>query len=308
MTKKKGASAPTFIGLEGITVNVILDSINPRGQRVTTLHLRYPRMVHSELMTHRVFSRNGRSSRAVPVTTLSKEDVYLPIMKYNKSGMQPAEVLTKADQARAQKIWKDIAQFIQEKTEELNSIGAGVHKQWTNRLLEPQGWIDTLVTSTEWNNFLHLRLDSDAQDEIRDLAQKIQTALQESTPNKLKDGEWHLPYIIDKDYEDVRSLQREIAKTRETRSTQTDVFLYRTLCKISAARCARISYKPFTGEGNIESELERYERLAGSSPVHASPLEHQCMSDSGRTAPHFWGNLNGFVQFRKTISNEYVNG
>lgn len=304
MTKKK----TNYQGLEGVQATVILDSINKRGQRVTTFHLRYPRMIHSELMTHRVFSRNARSSRAVPVTTLAQENIYLPEMKYNQSGMQPADLLSKTDQAKAQKIWKEVAEFLNSKVAELGLIGAGVHKQWTNRLLEAQGWIDVLVTSTEWNNFFALRLDSGAQDEIRCLAERMMISLKASKPLLLEDGDWHLPYITNQDFEDVRNLQKEIAKTRETRSTQTDAFLYKTLCKISAARCARISYRPFAGEGDIKSELERYERLAGSSPVHASPLEHQCMADSERTAPHFWGNLNGFVQFRKTVPNEYVNG
>jgi hypothetical protein len=78
----------------GVSGQIILDSINAEGIRLTTLHMRYPRMVHSELMTHRVFSRNGRSSRAVPVMTLLAEDHYTPHFLKNKPGMVATEEMT----------------------------------------------------------------------------------------------------------------------------------------------------------------------------------------------------------------------
>ena len=37
------------------------------GCRVTSFILTYPRFIHSEVMTHRAFSRNAASSRAIPV-------------------------------------------------------------------------------------------------------------------------------------------------------------------------------------------------------------------------------------------------
>ena len=50
-----------------IEAKVILDSVSPAGKRITTLQLKYPRFIHSEFMTHRAFSRNAASSRAIPV-------------------------------------------------------------------------------------------------------------------------------------------------------------------------------------------------------------------------------------------------
>ena len=35
------------------TARIIADSVNPAGQRLTTVQVRYWRAVHSELMTHR---------------------------------------------------------------------------------------------------------------------------------------------------------------------------------------------------------------------------------------------------------------
>ena len=38
-----------------------------------TFELTYPRYIHSEFMTHRVFSRNASSSRAIPVKRMIEQ-------------------------------------------------------------------------------------------------------------------------------------------------------------------------------------------------------------------------------------------
>jgi Thymidylate synthase complementing protein len=43
------------------TARVIADSVNPDGQRITTLQLRYWRAIHAEFMTHRAFCISGNS-------------------------------------------------------------------------------------------------------------------------------------------------------------------------------------------------------------------------------------------------------
>lgn len=97
------------------------------------------------------------------------------------------------------------------------------------------------------------------------------------------------------------------------------------LIKLSVARCARVSY--LTTEGSkptIEADLALYDRLVGSIPLHASPAEHQAKPDwrvetrqkrgGGRPLvyptvgpwerPDAHGNLPGWVQHRKTLTNE----
>ena len=49
------------------SARILLDSLSPSGARLTTMEVRYPRFIHSEMMTHRVFSRNAASSRAIPI-------------------------------------------------------------------------------------------------------------------------------------------------------------------------------------------------------------------------------------------------
>lgn len=193
----------------------------------------------------------------------------------------------------------------------------GYHKQVANRLVEPFMWMDLLVTATHWANFLHLRDHPDAEPHIRDLAVLVGKALEAAKLRDLDVGEWHLPYI--------KKADRKEAQTRFKLKENRTGFLK----KISAARCARISYKPFDGDSSYERELERFEMLVGNDAVHASPLEHQCSPDQVATVETTWWNdednamlrdssllgflhpdlhgpLTGFIQFRKTVPNEAV--
>ena len=63
-----------------ITVKIIADSVAPSGKRLTTMLLRYPRFIHAELMTHRTFSRNASSSRAIPVKKIIADIMADPAM------------------------------------------------------------------------------------------------------------------------------------------------------------------------------------------------------------------------------------
>ena len=277
--------------------DVVLASSTALAPPLYTLHLRYPRIIHSELMTHRVFSRNARSSRAVPVKTMLEEVRTNPFVPWhwlkNQPGMQGSVPLTDDERREAEALWlAPLPGVIWSVEQMMNPEGLSVHKQNPNRLLEPWMFIDTLVTATNWSNFLWLRDHSDAEPHFRDLAQMVKEAIDGAEVQELKPGEWHLPYVTD---EDRWSLNDE------------------QLPKISAARSARISYMPFDGGSatDYDRELTRYDLLVGdgTQPVHASPLEHQATPD-GRLihdqikAP-LSGNLDtGWIQFRKTVRGE----
>lgn len=292
--------------LRTATAKIVLDSISPDGIRLTTIQLRYPRMVHADFMTHRVFSRNGRSSRAVPFATLVKEEPYIPVFMKNKPGMVASEELEWRDAIAAQEIWEGAAKYCQEAAENLADLG--VHKQWVNRMLEWFGYIDVLVTSTEWANFMALRDEAGAQPEIQDIATAIKEAMAGSTPTNLNAGIWHMPYINADDWDMVADYEGFDNPTVEE---QVDL-----LKKISVARCARLTIKPFDGDGSIEKELARYDLLMTSRPVHASPAEHIATPDvyyqptlesKGRWQnQHEHGNFTGWRQFRKQIPHNTV--
>lgn len=286
---------------------------------IITIHARYPRIIHGEIMTHRVFSRNARSSRAVPVMTMIKEVWNSPFVPWhwgkNQKGMQADVEITGWRLWIGRKLWIFSSKLACVAAYLLYKLG--FHKQIGNRLLEPFSFIDTLITSTSWANFFHLRDHDMAEPHFHDLAGLVRAAIGEADFQQLEDGEWHLPYVNAGDYIAVEDY---LEPYPETTHPTIDV-----LKKLSVARCARISYKPFDGNGSIEAEIARHDSLVGSSPLHASPAEHQAMSDEKSTelrlefvdgteevgkiwsSPELGGNLGpGYIQYRKTLAGEYI--
>lgn len=290
--------------MSGIAAKVIADSVSPQSIRLRSLELRMPRIILAEFNTHRKISKNTRSSRAVPVEKVIEEVMTNPFIPHHwgaaQKGMQ-AYNETSAPIDMGPLIGGSIYPI--EATNEqawlfgrdqMVKLAEGFHrsgyaKQIINRLLEPWMWVDTLATSTEWNNFLWLRDHHAAEPHIQRLARAMKDAMEASTPQPLKPGEWHLPYVNDDERHTLpEHVQREI----------------------SVARCARISYAPFDGDGSIEKERERFNLLVGSSPLHASPAEHQGTPDflkgfrTGYENEDKHGNLDGWIQFRKLLPNE----
>ncbi|MFA9261844.1 MAG: hypothetical protein ACEQSB_00590 [Undibacterium sp.] len=310
-----------------IKVKVIADSISEAGIRLATMHLRYPRIVHSELMTHRVFSRNARSSRAVPVATMLKEVMKEPFIPWhwgkNQKGMQADEEcdelvdmsaihdLPFMDCLTREEAWLLLRDNAVRGAEAFSK--AGYHKQIANRLIEPFAYIDTLVSSTDWANWDALRDHADAEPHIADLAREMKIERHNSEPEPLKHGEWHLPYVSKQEQVDI--WLDEFGGNQGNGPEASDNHL-RLLVKLSTARCARISYKPFDDNGSIEKEVERHDMLVGSTPLHASPAEHQATPDkivfnyrdgmdtSDWDSEHLHGNFRGWKQYRKMLPNE----
>ncbi len=293
-----------------ISAIVVADSISPQGIRLTTMQITLHRYVLAEFNTHRQFSRNFRSSRAVPVAKLLREVRENPAEPVawlrNKPGMQGTDPMTLEEEAFAQACWRKAAVDAAFHAERLATLG--LHKQWANRGLEPYLYVHGVVTSTEWANFLALRRHPDAQPEMKVLADAMWEAREASTPTSLVPGEWHLPYVY-------LARDAELLLTRpKGDSTSWGEWFGGLLRKISVARCARVSYLTHEGKTpNVEEDLKLYDRLVGSVPLHASPAEHQATPDEMPEYPgDAWlhsrqhGNLRGWRQFRKMLPNECV--
>lgn len=238
---------------------VIAHSVQDGAPELITLQLEYPRYIHGELMSHRVFSRNASSSRAIPATRMIKNAWKNPARPYywgsNKAGMQAGKELTGLRLLMAKAVWAMSCTFACIFSYLLHLIG--LHKQHTNRITEPFQHISVIVTSTEWSNFFELRNHPDAQPEIKALAQAMLDAINNSVPTVLPRGGWHLPYITQ---EDVDETNNNIALLR----------------KLSAARCARVSYLNHDGKKPThEEDLRLFDRLVADKPMHLSPTEHQ---------------------------------
>lgn len=265
-----------------IDVKIVADSKSYDDIRLITYELTYPRYIHSEFMTHRVFSRNASSSRAIPIKKVIEEVTTNPVIPVewgkNQKGMQAREQLSIEDSPKATKIWLDAASAAASFATALETLG--VHKQITNRILEPFINIKVICTATEYQNFFKLRAHPDAQPEIRMLAEKMLEVYKLSQPVKLKSDQYHIPYVS---AEEINNYKIE------------------TLIKCSIARCARVSYKNHDGTNPIiDKDIELYEKLLESR--HLSPFEHVAKPDS----LEWHANLYGWKSIRRTIPGEYI--
>lgn len=296
-----------------ITATIVADSISPQGVRLTTFELEYPRFIHAEVMTHRVFSRNAQSSRAVPVNKSLEQEIISPVVwGANKAGMSSDTSLSQEAINEVAYFWHAAARTCQDFAERM--ARAGLHKQWANRCLEWFSPIKVVVTATEWDNFFWLRDDPEAaQPEIVELARKMKEAMDASDPITLHSGEWHLPYIV---FDEVR---RWYTFDDGVSFLQLDL---ETAKKVSAGCCAAVSYR---NNPSIDKCLEIWEKLFSGPKPHLSPVEHaatpmfgtnQYSEQSNLQSPKTWqegithsdrdgnlwsGNLRGWVQLRQVI-------
>ena len=296
---------------------VLADSRSPTGYRLTTLEATFPRFVLAEFNTHRVFSRNSASSRAIPIAKQLRrvlEDPYVPIeFGSNQPGMQAGAALTGEKRDAAEREWlharddamrrvlglvadpeaisadDDLFEALDSVEEAIRNRAQptewlNVHKQIANRLLEPFMWHTVIVTATEWDNFWNLRCHPDAQPEIRLVAESMRAAAMDSEPAQLDWDDWHLPLIRPED--------REEASTED-------------LIKVSAGRCARVSYLTHAGKRDLEADVELHDRLLTSG--HMSPLEHpaQPLRSAADLKESEWsGNFRGWRSYRKQVPSE----
>ncbi|MBG23752.1 MAG: hypothetical protein CMF22_10555 [Idiomarinaceae bacterium] len=319
-------------GKGGISAKIIKDSMSSvNGKRITTFELVYPRFIHGEFMTHRMFSRNAASSRAIPIKKVIEnidENTAMPIhWGAAQKGMQAENECNNpvvdwySDNALSREaIWngaKDNAVMVAEEFDK-----AGYHKQIVNRLLEPFQFIKVVCTATEFDNWFWLRDHEDAQPEIAELARCMSVAMEQSFIDILDPGQWHLPYVSSMS-DAEGNIDYYIDMNGETVRLSLDEAL-----KVSASCCAQISYRLL--DNSLDKALKIYDMLVTSEPVHASPFEHQatpisydeeCKYDKtwwngwqeGITHQdkdgNFWsGNFNGWIQYRQLIPNNAKTG
>lgn len=266
-------------------------------ENLWTFELTYPRYIHSEFLTHRAFSRNASSSRAIPVDRVIKQiennPVIPPKVYMNKPGMVGD---VKADEATTKdfyNLWREAAENACNTAKEMELFG--IHKQHINRILEPFQFIKVVVTATEWDNFFKLRLSPDAQPEMQELAKAIYEEMYKfkDTPYGYIKGEFEgepwlitVPYVTDNDLDILGDDCDNV-----------------TLMQVSAARCARVSYNNHDGsKPDIKKDLELFDRLYTAG--HMSPLEHTCLMDECCCVHN--ANLIGWASLRYILENGYL--
>lgn len=305
-----------------ITAEIIADSIAPTGERLTSFIVVVPRIVLAEFNTHRALTRNSASSRAIPFDKMLEKVISTPFIpiKWQKdhSGMQGSQYLKGRDVELADGAWLRARDRAVEEAKMLNH-NIGVTKQFCNRLLEPFLYHTIITTASEWQNFLALRAHSAAEIHIQDLAFKMLEIYNESIPNPLSEGEWHIPFGDKMDLYKIANL----SKTGYIEEVS------RLKVKIAVARCARVSYLNYEGTDDYEKDIILHDRLADMG--HWSPFEHCARvmtsqeyqnhiqgiashNDEKYGNPIFqkesmgWsGNFKGFIQYRKTFKGENKN-
>jgi thymidylate synthase ThyX len=324
---------------------IVADSVSPAGQRLTTFECVFPRIILAEVNTHKMISKNSASSRAIPVERMIArvlEDPYVPThWGKNQKGMSAAEDVDEDDAADAIGVWLAARDVMVEQVKDLLHIG--IHKQLTNRLIEPFMHHTAVVTGTEWSNFFNLRDTKDAHPDFRDLAHAMRELYGKSEPKRLDATDWHLPYVSDADFEQCI-----------LENPQYPLQVQDHLCKVSVGRCARVSYDRLHEEEMPEKAKARCDGMLSAG--HMSPFEHvarpmsedelelfkqrklrwneehgcwvwvgakyhhlvdpddlqdcEAWDHDGRGVyqdgeyTHFLGNLNGWVQYRKQIPHE----
>lgn len=268
-----------------IECQVIADSIMG-GTRITSVQVKYPRFILPQLNTHRVFSRSTASSRAVPTAKLIDMVCNEPVVPVhwgrNQAGMVAKQQLDKGRAAAAESVWMEAAYFAADTAQLLADIG--VHKQVVNRILEPFMWAETIITATEWDNFFKLRIADDAQPEIQALAKAIKNAMDESIP---VERAWHLPYL------------------REDELDDNGFRTYEQKAKISAARCARVSYLNHNKQTpSVEEDLKLAERLIEAG--HMSPFDHQAMFNNVEMRRNENRNFQDWKPYRAIVESKGV--
>lgn len=295
-----------------VTAKIIADSINERGTRVTTFELEYPRIIHSELMTHRVFSRNAASSRAIPVKTMIDLIESNPAMPShwgkNQSGMQAKEELGELEKESVKQLWLNACKDAVSHARVMSDIGA--HKQVINRITEPYQHMKVVLTATDYANWYYLRDHVDADPTIAELAAKMWHEHSFSEPTFLRNGEWHMPYVrTDYDHSDLGDDQCFYDEQNNQISVEQALM-------ISVSSCAQVSFRK--SDGSLEKAEVIYKRLIESKPTHASPTEHQCqvfesfqnnvdwpkgITHVDRNGTYWSGNIRDFIQYRQLIPN-----
>lgn len=321
-----------------ISAEIVADSISEKGHRITTFLLTYPRFIHGEVMTHRLFSRNSASSRAIPFEKMVKmveEDPFTPVAwQKDHKGMQGKEYELNPDEIQRKiDFWMGARDYAINYASTIYE--SDTTKQLCNRLLEPFMWHTVLITATEFENFFELRCPkysigvdsnikskkdaiklypnicigftyidwlninkSQAEIHIQLLAEAMWEAMKRSTPELLLENQWHIPF--------GDRLEGTMIPYRDNEDNTVHIQYNRSFCgdtqaiKVSVARCARLSYMTFDGEIDYEKDIKLHDQLLESK--HMSPFEHIARVP---TNEEYFNSVRGTIHTKEVEIDQY---
>lgn len=321
----------------GFEAKILADSISAAGDRLTTMEITFPRFILPEFNTHRVFSRNSASSRAIPFWKQLKkisESGYIPSkLGVNQAGMQASTYIfgEKLDEARRLiKLAQDRAVLSTvemvlgvEKTKEIlgsdydTAFLSGLSQDDYGVLIEEVRLFEAKVRAAKNDS------EIDLGDGLNLHKQHVNRYLEPFMWHKVivtstEWGNWDALRISEHAQPEIDAIARMTAyllaqstpallgkdewhlpliQDDEKHLVKGDLENWK---KISVGRCARVSYETHEGVRDPDKDIALAVVLLEDG--HMSPWEHVATPDTENTG--LGGNLKGWVQLRKTIAGE----
>lgn len=309
-----------------IEAKVIADSISVRGERITTFLLTFPRIILAEFNTHRAFSRNSASSRAIPFKKMVESvetNPFIPIAwQRQHKGMQGTDYITSMYEITPRiNDWLDARNDAVKRAKYLDEMG--ITKQLCNRILEPFMWHTVICTATDYENFFKLRCPEyivnwypanrpealePAQASFRSKKDAIARTNGECDDwteedwrkSNISQAEIHIQALAEAMWDAMNESTPKVLHTEEWHIPfgEEDV-------KIATAKCARVSYTTVGSSSNNShtADIELYNRLLESG--HMSPFEHcaQVMEPERYFEKPYSRNFRGFMQYREIVES-----
>jgi hypothetical protein len=311
-----------------ISAEVVADSFHNRS-RLTTFEVNLPRFLLPELNTHRDFSRNSASSRAIPVwKQLDKvlNSAFIPLQfGRNKAGMQSAEHVSEEDNAASRQNWlvgRDVAVI------QAFYLAGGKEQILKDSKGDPRA--EDLCKKIEELSYF-----------FRDVIAKIKptkVGVHKQHANRvLEPYAWHTVIITSTHWRnfyalrasplaqpEIQELAIQMAKAHvASKSCELDYgewhlpYIHEEdkaeikdplqLARVSSGRCSRVSYLTHDGKRSLDADLTQAHDLQRHG--HTSPFEHPATpakpADLTTINISKGGNLgNKWIQLRKLLDNE----
>lgn len=326
------------------SAEIVADSISESGIRIITFVVTFWRAMLSEFNTHRVFSRNSASSRAIPVFKQLRDIMLDPFIPrefgVNKAGMQAGAALVGTLHNKAVEIWLKARD---------NAVIQAL------KMITSPEFID--AEAAAWSNkggdFMSFVLDIADRLEAKDptiVERDDFLGIHKGLANRLLEPfMWHTVIVTSTEWDNFFALrvseqaQQEIriiaSMMKNLADESTPTLLHEGEWHLPflqedekewakehtedaalavAARCARVSYKTHdTGEVDLVKDLALAESLRSNG--HMSPFEHAATplhygTKAGEFVPSAgafdnlytgWsGNFHGWGQYRKMLAHE----
>lgn len=310
----------------GISAKVVADSFH-NNNRLTTFEVTFPRFILAEFNTHRQFSRNSASSRAIPVWKRLSDILRFPFVPQdfgkNKAGMQSAEEISEGDAVAATQNWlvgRDVA-----------ILQAFFLAGGSRQIIE-----DAKKDPRAYEVCDRIQELSYSYAEVFRRFRPLSSAVHKQHANRvLEPYAWHTVIVTASHWRnfyalraskmaqpEIQTLAIAMAKAhldsvprqleaedwhlpfvfQEDRQEVGDL---EKLARISSARCARVSYLTHDGKRSLDADFSMADKLQSSG--HTSPFEHPAKAVHYHGTPRYRsGNFgNVWTQYRKTLPGEH---